>query len=138
MSAMAKLLSATPIEFREGAIFTGRIVAIHERDVLVDIGYKSEGVIPKYHFDEPNEVKIGDQVQVYIEQLEDEDGTLIISKEKADQKQNWEKIVQFYEENIPVEGKVRSAVKGGLMVSIGCDAFLPASQIDVTTPPIPQ
>jgi small subunit ribosomal protein S1 len=131
---MAKLLSATPIEFREGAIFTGRIVAIHERDVLVDIGYKSEGVIPKYHFDEPNEVKIGDQVQVYIEQLEDEDGTLIISKEKADQKQNWEKIVQFYEENIPVEGKVRSAVKGGLMVSIGCDAFLPASQIDVTTP----
>ncbi len=131
---MAQLMSKVSADFAEGSIVKGRIVAVREREVLVDIGYKSEGIIPKHQFEEPNEVKIGDQVQVYIERLEDDDGQLIISKEKADQKQNWEKIVQFYEENIPVEGKVRAAVKGGLMVSIGCDAFLPSSQIDVTTP----
>jgi len=134
MSSLSQLLSKSSLDFREGSIVTGKVVAIRENEVLVDIGYKSEGVIPKYQFDEPNEVKIGDTVSVYIEQLEDEDGALHISKEKADQKLNWEKIVQCYEENIPVEGKVRCAVKGGLMVSIGCDAFLPASQIDITTP----
>ncbi len=134
MSSLSQLLSKSSLDFREGSIVTGKVVAIRENEVLVDIGYKSEGVIPKYQFDEPNEVKIGDSVSVYIEQLEDEDGALHISKEKADQKLNWEKIVQCYEENIPVEGKVRCAVKGGLMVSIGCDAFLPASQIDITTP----
>ena len=134
MSLLSQLLSKSSLDFREGSIVTGKVVAIRENEVLVDIGYKSEGVIPKYQFDEPNEVKIGDSVSVYIEQLEDEDGALHISKEKADQKLNWEKIVQCYEENIPVEGKVRCAVKGGLMVSIGCDAFLPASQIDITTP----
>ncbi|MCS7062814.1 MAG: 30S ribosomal protein S1 [Methylacidiphilales bacterium] len=118
----------------EGSIVKGKILEKRLRDVLVDVGYKSEGVVPLSQFDNPDEVKVGDEIEVLVENLENEDGMIVVSREKASQKQNWEKIVKLYNEGIPIEGKVKSVVKGGLMLDIGVEAFLPASQIDIVVP----
>lgn len=134
MSIMQELLNKTSRSFVEGTIVKGRIIQVRDREVLVDIGYKSEGIIPKTEFDEPEKIKIGDEIQVLLERFENDEGTVVLSKEKADQRQNWERIVKVYNDSGIIEGKVRSIVKGGLMVNIGCDAFLPGSQIDVILP----
>ncbi len=118
----------------EGSIVKGKILEKRSRDVLVDVGYKSEGIVPLTQFDSPEEVNVGDEIEVLVESLENEDGMIVISREKAAQKQNWDKIVKIFNEGTPVEGKVKSAVKGGLMLDIGVDAFLPASQIDIVVP----
>lgn len=134
MSVMQELLSKTSRSFTEGSIVKGRIIQIRDREVLVDIGYKSEGAISKNEFEEPENIKIGDEIQVLLERFENDEGMVVLSKEKADQRQNWERIVKVYNDSGIIEGKVRSVVKGGLMVNIGCDAFLPGSQIDVVLP----
>jgi small subunit ribosomal protein S1 len=131
---MQELLSKTSRSFTEGSIVKGRIIQIRDREVLVDIGYKSEGAISKNEFEEPENIKIGDEIQVLLERFENDEGMVVLSKEKADQRQNWERIVKVYNDSGIIEGKVRSVVKGGLMVNIGCDAFLPGSQIDVVLP----
>ncbi len=131
---MDELLTKSPKSFVEGTIVTGKILQVREREVLVDIGYKSEGVISKNEFDEPDKVKVGDEVLVLLERFENDEGCVVLSKEKADQRQNWERIVKIHEEGGIIEGKVRSVVKGGLIVNIGCDAFLPGSQIDIVPP----
>jgi small subunit ribosomal protein S1 len=118
----------------EGSIVKGKILEKRSRDVLVDVGYKSEGVVPLTQFDSPEEINIGDEIEVLVENLENEDGMIVISREKAAQKQNWEKIVKIFNSGDPIEGKVKSAVKGGLMLDIGVEAFLPASQIDIAVP----
>jgi len=133
-SIMDELLTKSPKSFVEGTIVTGKILQVREREVLVDIGYKSEGVISKNEFDEPDKVKVGDEVLVLLERFENDEGCVVLSKEKADQRQNWERIVKIHEEGGIIEGKVRSVVKGGLIVNIGCDAFLPGSQIDIVPP----
>ncbi|MBX7157586.1 MAG: 30S ribosomal protein S1 [Verrucomicrobiae bacterium] len=134
MSVMQELLNKTSRSFTEGSIVKGRIIQIRDREVLVDIGYKSEGAISKNEFEEPENIKIGDEIQVLLERFENDEGMVVLSKEKADQRQNWERIVKIYNDSGIIEGKVRSVVKGGLMVNIGCDAFLPGSQIDVVLP----
>jgi small subunit ribosomal protein S1 len=100
----------------------------------VDIGYKSEGVISGNQFEDLKTVKIGDQIDVLIEKLEDKEGMVVLSKEKAEFKQNWERILTICNEGGTISGKVKAIVKGGLIVNIGVEAFLPASQIDVLTP----
>ena len=120
-------------EFNEGSIVNGTILDIRPQVIVVDIGYKSEGAIPVSEF-EDEEIEIGDEVEVLLERLEDDEGLIVLSKEKAAHKQNWEKIMAVYEAGGLVKGKVKSAVKGGLMVNVGVEAFLPGSQVDIIPP----
>ena len=130
---MEKLFSEVKA-FTEGMLVNGRILEVRQNEVLVDIGYKSEGSISLSEFDEPEAVKVGDQIEVLLESLEDDDGMVVLSFARAEQKKNWDRIVSICTEGGTIEGKVRGKVKGGLMVNIGVDAFLPASQIDVIPP----
>jgi small subunit ribosomal protein S1 len=130
---LSKLISQNFRIFRENSIVNGRILEIKQQVVLVDIGYKSEGAIPISEF-EDEEFEVGDEVEVLLERLENEEGMVVLSKEKAAHKQNWDKIVKVYEEGGLVKGKVKGVVKGGLMVNVGVEAFLPGSQIDIIPP----
>ena len=134
MSALQELIANSVKNYREGSIVKGHILEIRPREFLVDIGYKSEGVIPASEFDEPETVELGDEVEVLLERLENDEGMVVLSKEKAAQRQNWEKIVAVFKGDGLIKGKVRSAVKGGLTVNVGVEAFLPASQIDIVPP----
>jgi small subunit ribosomal protein S1 len=131
---MEEALKHSSTRFAAGEIVKGRVIEVRAKEALVDIGYKSEGVIPGNEFDDIKTVKVGDEVDVLIEKLEDKDGMVVLSKEKAEFKQNWEKILTICNEGGRILGKVKSVVKGGLVVNIGVEAFLPASQIDVITP----
>ena len=117
-----------------GNIVKGTIIEVRPKEVLVDIGYKSEGVISANEFEDIKTVKVGDQIDVLIEKLEDKEGMVILSKEKAEFKQNWERILTICNEGGTIAGKVKAIVKGGLLVNIGVEAFLPASQIDILVP----
>src|SRR5688572_5214278 len=121
-------------EFREGSIVKGTVLEIRPREVLVDIGYKSEGAIPGHEFDDIENLQVGDEVEVLICRLENDEGMVVLSKERAAAKQNWEKIVAVFNEGGLIKGKVKAAVKGGLLVNIGVEAFLPGSQIDIVPP----
>ena len=120
-------------EFREGSIVKGTILEIRPQVVLVDVGYKSEGAIPSNEF-EDEEIEIGDEIEVLLERLENDEGMVVLSKEKAAHKQNWEKIVKVFQDGGLVRGKVKSVVKGGLTVNVGVEAFLPGSQVDIIPP----
>ena len=120
-------------EFREGSIVIGQILDIQPQIVLVDIGYKSEGAIPVSEF-EDEEFAVGDEIEVLLERLENDEGMIVLSKEKAAYKQNWDKIAQVFHDGGLVKGKVKAVVKGGLMVNVGVEAFLPGSQIDIIPP----
>jgi small subunit ribosomal protein S1 len=126
--------SGRPLRFAVGEIVPGTVIEVRPKEVLVDIGYKSEGAIPASEFEDLSAIKPGDKVDVLIEKLEDKDGMVVLSREKAEFKKNWERILQICNEGGRVSGKVKSVVKGGLMVNIGVEAFLPASQVDVTAP----
>ncbi|MDH4083853.1 MAG: 30S ribosomal protein S1 [Nitrospira sp.] len=132
-NALAALYEETFRNLEEGTITEGRIVAQTKDKVIVDIGYKSEGMIPRDHFssEELQNIKIGDRLQVYIEECEDADGNLVLSKEKADKMKIWEELEKLYNEEKSIEGKIVSRIKGGMMVDIGVKAFLPGSQIDL-------
>lgn len=132
--ALEALYEETFKNFEEGTITHGRVVAIQKDKVIVDIGYKSEGIISTNQFlpDELTTLAVGDQVQVYIEQREDAEGNLLLSKEKADKMKIWEDLEVAHREEREVEGKVMSRIKGGMMVDIGVKAFLPGSQIDLS------
>src|SRR5512139_162946 len=128
------LKQAGSMPFAPGKIVKGTIIEVRPKEVLVDIGYKSEGVIPASEFDDIKTVNVGDNIDVLIEKLEDKEGMVVLSKEKAEFKKNWERILTICNEGGTIAGKVKSIVKGGLVVNIGVEAFLPASQIDVITP----
>jgi small subunit ribosomal protein S1 len=134
MTEMQELIAKSLRDFKEGSIVKGRVLEIRPREVLVDIGYKSEGVIPASEFDDMGDVEVGDEVEVLLEKLENEDGMVVLSKEKAAHKQNWDKIVKVFEGDGLIKGKVKAVVKGGLTVNIGVEAFLPGSQIDIVPP----
>jgi len=134
MPALQELIASSIKNYREGSIVKGHILEIRPREFLVDIGYKSEGVIPASEFEDPEEVEIGDEIEVLLERLENDEGMVVLSKEKAAQRQNWEKIVGVFKGDGLIKGKVRSVVKGGLTVNVGVEAFLPASQIDIIPP----
>jgi len=133
-ASLQELLAKSIKNYREGSIVKGHVLEIRNREFLIDIGYKSEGVIPASEFEDPEEVEIGDEVEVLLERLENDEGMVVLSKEKAAQRQNWEKIVKVYHDGGLIKGKVKSVVKGGLMVNVGVEAFLPASQIDIIPP----
>ena len=132
MEEAMKQTGALP--FAAGNIVKGTIIEVRPKEVLVDIGYKSEGVISGNEFEDIKTVKVGDEIDVLIEKLEDKEGMVVLSKEKAEFKKNWERILTICNEGGTIAGKVKGVVKGGLLVNIGVEAFLPASQIDVSTP----
>ena len=134
MIQMQDVMSKPMPDFREGSIVKGRILEVRPREVLVDIGYKSEGVIPVNEFEDIDNLEVGDEVDVLLERLENDEGMVVLSKEKAAYRQNWNKIAGVFQEDGLIKGKVKSVVKGGLMVNIGVEAFLPASQIDIVPP----
>ena len=128
-------MSQSQTSFAAGQIVKGTIIEIRSKEIMVDIGYKSEGSVPTNEFEDlEEELKIGDQVDVLIIQLEDRDGMVVLSHEQAIFKQNWDNIKAICEEGGRIKGRIKAAVKGGLIVNIGVEAFLPSSQIDVNTP----
>ncbi len=132
--ALLELISKNLNTFRENSIVNGRVLEIKNQFVIVDVGYKSEGAIPFSEFEDEEEVNVGDEVEVLLERLENDEGMIVLSKEKAAHKQNWDKIVKVFHDGGLVKGKVKSVVKGGLMVNVGVEAFLPGSQIDIIPP----
>ena len=118
---------------KEGATVEGTVITVQPGSVVVDIGYKSEGLIPSDEFseDELATLKAGDRIQVYLQEREDNEGNLILSKEKAAKMKVWESLERAYEKGETVEGRILAKIKGGLMVDIGVKAFLPGSQIDL-------
>ncbi len=122
--------------FQEGHIVKGTVVKVDQDDILVDIGYKSEGYIPISEFDVGEDglpsIQVGDSIDVYLVHREDADGLIVLSKEIADQKLIWDEITQAYEEGRPIQATVIKRIKGGLRADIGTmRAFLPASQVDI-------
>ena len=134
MIEVKELIANATKQFKEGSIVKGRILEVRPREFLVDIGYKSEGTIPATEFDDPSEVAVGDEVEVLLVRLENDEGMVILSKEKAAYRQNWDKISKVFENEGIIKGRVKAVVKGGLLVNIGVEAFLPSSQIDIIPP----
>ncbi len=132
LKQLEALYSSTFNELTEGEIVKGRVVSINEKDVTIDVGLKSEGIVPLMEFKDPSSLKVGDEVEVYLESIEDKMGQLILSKRKADIMRVWEKIYESLEKGTILQGKIIARVKGGMTVSLnGVEAFLPGSQIDV-------
>jgi small subunit ribosomal protein S1 len=132
---MQDLLAQSSFDkLKEGSIVPGVITEIRANEVVVDIGGKAEGVIPANEFADLGELQIGSTIEVILEKLEDKEGNPILSYEQAQQKKNWENILLKCQEGTIVPGRVKAKVKGGLIVSIGVDSFLPASHIDVQPP----
>ena len=130
----AKLYEESIRDLREREVVSGTVVGITQDGVLVDVGYKSEGIIPRSQFADDNgelTIAVGDTVEVFLEKKEDSEGLIYLSKEKADKMKVWNDIGQSYESNEPIRGKIISRIKGGLTVDIGVRAFLPGSQVDI-------
>jgi small subunit ribosomal protein S1 len=119
-------------DLEEGEVVKGTIVGLKGSEVLVDVGYKSEGTIPIEEFQRSGITpQIGQEIEVYLEMKEDAEGLIVLSKEKADKIKVWDVITRAYEKGTPVEGRVVEVVKGGLAVDVGVKAFLPGSQVDL-------
>jgi len=132
---MEELLAQTSLGLlKEGAIIPGVITEIRQNDVIVDIGAKAEAVIPANEFVDLGELQIGSTIDVLLEKLEDKNGNPVVSFDKAEQKKNWDNILTRFPEGSVASGRVRAKVKGGLIVNIGVDSFLPASHIDIQPP----
>lgn len=128
---MAAMYADTLKDFSEGSIVSGTVLEIRDNDVLIDIGYKSEGLIPKHEFKDIEELNVGDTAEVLLERLEDDEGMVILSKQRAELQRNWQKVLTECNEGDLISGEVTGIVKGGLIVDVGVEAFLPGSQIDV-------
>ncbi len=129
---LAKLYDNTFSSIFEGQIVKGKIVAITDSGVAIDIGFKSEGLVPIMEFPNIDELNAGDEVEVFLESVENKDGQLVLSKKRADFMRTWERVTRSYETGEVLTGKITRRIKGGLVVDLmGLDAFLPGSQIDV-------
>ena len=124
-------LSRSVGDIEEGEVIRGRVVEVRTGDVIVDIGYKSEGAIPIEEFRHTGAPKVGDEIEVFLEAKEDSEGLIVLSKDKADKIKVWDQISKAFDAGSPVEGRVVEVVKGGLAVDVGVRAFLPGSQVDL-------
>src|ERR1700690_4444921 len=134
MLTMEEAMKQSAMRFAAGEIVKGTIIEVRPKEVLVDIGYKSEGVISGNEYEDIKTVKVGDEIDVLIEKLEDKEGMVVLSKEKAEFKKNWERILTICNEGGTIAGKVKAIVKGGFQVHIGVDDFLPSPHVAVITP----
>ena len=129
---LTSMFEKTLSTISENEIITGRIVAINNSEVAIDIGFKSEGLVPLSEFTNREELKIGDEVEVFLENIEDADGKMVLSRRRADFMRVWERINKAFETQDIVQAKILRRIKGGMVVDLmGIDAFLPGSQIDV-------
>jgi len=127
-----QVVDQTSIDVREQDIVEGRVLQVNEDYVVIDIGYKSDGIVPRDEF-EGEDIRPGDTVEVYLERKEDQDGQLVLSKQEADKVRRWQRVEEIYESEEVVEGTIIRRIKGGMIVELfdGMEAFLPGSQIDV-------
>ena len=127
---LSQLYEQSMKQLQEGQILKGRILSITATEILVDVGYKSEGMIPLEEFDNRASLKVGDEVEVLLDAVENDDGFVVLSKRKAERAKGWERLISVAKEGDLVQGRVVRKVKGGLMVDVdGVEAFLPASQV---------
>jgi len=119
-------------EINEREIVTGRVIGMNEKEILIDIGFKSEGVIHRDEFTEDTLPEVGEKLDVYLERMEDESGKTVLSKEKADFLRRWTQLREIHETGEIISGRIVRRIKGGMVVDLeGVQAFLPGSQIDV-------
>ncbi len=128
---MNRLYDETLRHLEEGEIVRGRVIKITDNEVIVDVGFKSEGAIPLNEFRRDNIPAVGEEIEVFLEEAENAEGHLILSKEKADKAKIWEEITKIFDEDREIEGFVTDKIKGGLAVDIGVRGFLPGSQVDL-------
>ena len=129
---MEKLYNDSLNDIAEGDVTEGRVLAVYDNEAIVDIGFKSEGIVPIEDFNSGDLPKVGETIEVYLERLEDETGQLVLSKKKADFMRIWKRVVEGFNNDEIFEGRILRRVKGGMVVDLlGLDAFLPGSQIDV-------
>jgi small subunit ribosomal protein S1 len=134
--AMVEMYDSTIKDIKEGEIVKGKVLGVTMNDVIVDVGFKSEGIIPIQEFTTPINIKVGDPIEVYLEQIEDANGQLILSKQKADFMRVWDRIREVHDSGETIEGRIARRIKGGVVVDImGVDAFLPGSQISLRQVP---
>jgi small subunit ribosomal protein S1 len=125
-----EMYETTLHDIQEGQIIKGKVMGVTKEDVIVDVGFKSEGIIPISEFPEPLNIKVGDEIEVFLDAIEDQDGQLVLSKQKADFMRVWDNVKQSHEKGELIEGKIMRRIKGGMVVDLmGVDAFLPGSQI---------
>jgi small subunit ribosomal protein S1 len=128
--ALLEMYEDTLTNIEEGEIVKARVLRVTDKSVILDLGFKSEGSVNRDEFKDPDALQIGDEVEVFLENLEDEDGVVVLSKKKADFLRVWEKIKEAHESGAPVAGMLVRKIKGGVTVDLmGVDAFLPGSQI---------
>ena len=130
----ATLLEEHKQQHTPGTILKGRVVGRAGDDVIVDVGLKSEGVIPATEWDDPSSIDPGDLVDVWLDTIDSDSGLIVLSKRKADRLLNWQRIIETTDEGDDVKGRVMRKIKGGLLVDIGVPVFLPASQVDIRRP----
>jgi len=129
---LTKMYEGTLGKISEGEIVRGRIVNVGDTEVAVDIGFKSEGTVPLAEFKNRDELKVGDEIEVYLESVENKDGQLVLSRKRADFMRIWERVTKSFETGEVLQGRCVRRIKGGIVVDLlGIDAFLPGSQIDV-------
>lgn len=129
---MEQMYETSMKNFREGEIVRGSVVEITSDSVIVDIGFKSEGAIELAEFqNKGRDLQVGEEIDVYLEKTEDNDGQIVLSKDKANKIRVWEEMAEYHDKNKVIEGTILSKIKGGLTVDIGLKAFLPGSQIDL-------
>ena len=133
---MFQMYDETLKDIVEGEIVTGHVLAIENGEVIIDVGFKSEGAVSLSEFTDPDEIEVGQEIEVFLEDIEAQEGQLILSKQKADFMKVWDKIKDAHEEGAVVEGQILRRIKGGLVVDLfGVDAFLPGSQVALKQTP---
>lgn len=133
---MLVMYESTMQDFKEGEIVTGKVMGVTRDDVIVDVGFKSEGIIPISEFPEPINVSVGNQIDVYLDVIEDNDGQLVLSKQKADFLRVWDEIKDTHDSGSTIKGKIVRRIKGGLVVDLyGVESFLPGSQVAIRQVP---
>ena len=131
---MLSVIEESVQNFEPGSILQGRIVNHIGGDVIIEVGLKSEGSVNENEFDDPDEIRIGDDIEVFLDAVESDSGLVLLSKRKADRIRGWERIIAHSKEGDTIKGKVTRRIKGGLLVDVGVPVFLPASQVDVRRP----
>jgi len=132
--AIDKATARSVPELKSDTILKGKVIGRSGNEIIVDVGLKSEGYVNVNEWDDPTEIDVGDEIEVLIEQIESDTGTIVLSKRKADRIRGWERVMSTCKEDDRVRGKCVKKTKGGILVDIGVLAFLPASQIDIRRP----
>ena len=129
---LANLYTESFRDVKQGELVKGKLVRIQDDNVIIDVGFKSEGTIPKSEFSDADQLQVGQEVEVVLESVEDQEGNLVLSKARADFLRIWEKVLRAHETGEIIQGKIIKRIKGGMVVDlIGMEAFLPGSQIDI-------